>query len=76
MTVVDDYSRFTWVRYLAKKSDAFKEIKELIKMLKIQTGLKVKRIRTDHGGEFENHSMDEFCQEKGIIHEYSASRTP
>lgn len=26
LTVVDDFSRFTWVKYLIKKSDAFMKV--------------------------------------------------
>lgn len=38
--------------------------------------MKVKKIRNDHGGEFENNSMDEFYQKKGILHDYFIPRKP
>ncbi|XP_020418004.1 uncharacterized protein LOC109948713 [Prunus persica] len=34
------------------------------------------RLRTDHGTEFENVSFAEYCEEKGIKHEFSAPITP
>ncbi|GKA83858.1 retrovirus-related pol polyprotein from transposon TNT 1-94 [Tanacetum coccineum] len=37
---------------------------------------KVKTIRCDHGTEFKNHLMNEFCAKKGIKREYSIARTP
>src|SRR3954467_7432602 len=33
-------------------------------------------IRSDHGGEFENHLFEEFCGNHGINHNFSAPRTP
>ncbi|GJY10771.1 retrovirus-related pol polyprotein from transposon TNT 1-94, partial [Tanacetum coccineum] len=38
--------------------------------------IKVKTIRCDHGTEFKNHLMNEFCAKKGIKREYSIARTP
>ena len=37
-------------------------------------GVKVATIQTDHDGEFENNSFDEFCDEQGIKHQYSSPR--
>ncbi|MCH87106.1 retrovirus-related pol polyprotein from transposon tnt 1-94 [Trifolium medium] len=34
------------------------------------------RIRSDHGGEFENSKFSEFCSSEGIEHEFSAPHTP
>ncbi|CAA7037823.1 unnamed protein product [Microthlaspi erraticum] len=36
----------------------------------------LKRIRSDHGGEFQNEVMTKFCNEQGIAHQFSAPRTP
>ena len=36
----------------------------------------IKRIRTDHGREFENALFTEFCNKAGILHEFSAPKTP
>ena len=33
-------------------------------------------IRSDHGGEFENQDFEEFCNNFGIEHNFSAPRTP
>ncbi|XP_075475760.1 uncharacterized protein LOC142511387 [Primulina tabacum] len=38
--------------------------------------LTVRRIRTDHGKEFENISFSSFCDRKDISHELSAPKTP
>ncbi|XP_057808926.1 uncharacterized protein LOC131023403 [Salvia miltiorrhiza] len=36
----------------------------------------IKRIPNDHGREFKNADFDNFCEMKGITHEYSAPKTP
>ncbi|GKA95115.1 ribonuclease H-like domain-containing protein, partial [Tanacetum coccineum] len=44
--------------------------------LENQLNHKVKIIRSDHGTEFKNHAMNEFCAKKGIKREFSVARTP
>ncbi|KAK0593941.1 hypothetical protein LWI29_008029 [Acer saccharum] len=36
----------------------------------------IKRIRSDHGREFENAIFESYCNSLGISHEFSALRTP
>ena len=36
----------------------------------------ISTIRSDHGGEFENHVLKEFCDQNGIVHNFSSPRTP
>jgi len=38
--------------------------------------LKILKVRSDHGGEFENEPFEIFCEKHGIIHEFSSPRTP
>ncbi|GJR97139.1 putative ribonuclease H-like domain-containing protein [Tanacetum coccineum] len=44
--------------------------------LENQLNHKVKIIRSDHGTEFKNHVINEFCAKKGIKREFSVARTP
>ena len=44
--------------------------------VQIVRGAKVAAIQTDHGGEFENNSFDEFYDEHDIKYQYSSLRTP
>jgi transposase InsO family protein len=37
---------------------------------------KILKVRSDHGGEFENEPFEKFCEEHGILHEFSSPRTP
>ncbi|KAF5753698.1 putative RNA-directed DNA polymerase [Helianthus annuus] len=76
LVVTDDYSRFSWVSFMAHKSQTPGILKDLLTMLENLYSLKVKRIRSDNGTEFKNQVMDEFCTSKGILHEYSSRYTP
>jgi transposase InsO family protein len=37
---------------------------------------KVKKIRSDNGSEFKNSKIEDYCDEKGIKHEFSSKYTP
>ncbi len=40
------------------------------------TGLKVKTLRTDNGGEYVSNDFSRYCANKGIVHQYSNPYTP
>ncbi|XP_073039009.1 uncharacterized protein [Primulina eburnea] len=73
---VDDFSRFTWVSFLREKSDTFTAFKTLHAKITNLHDLRVDKIRTDHGKEFENSHFTSFCEKRGINHEFSAPKTP
>nr|GEW15651.1 retrovirus-related Pol polyprotein from transposon TNT 1-94 [Tanacetum cinerariifolium] len=74
--VIDDYSRFTWVFFLATKNETSPILKTSINGLKNQLSLKVKVIRSDNGTKFKNHDLNQFCRMKGIKREFSVPRNP
>ncbi|XP_063948047.1 uncharacterized protein LOC135152146 [Daucus carota subsp. sativus] len=76
LVIVDDFSKFTWTFFLHSKDKAGKIIINHIKALNNNPDVKVERIKSDNGTEFKNSVMKEFCEEKGIIHEFSTPRTP
>ncbi|GJS51110.1 putative ribonuclease H-like domain-containing protein [Tanacetum coccineum] len=74
--VTDDYSRFTWVFFLATKDETSGILKRFITEIENLVDKKVKIIRCDNGTEFKNRVMSEFCEQKGIKREFSVARTP
>ena len=74
--IVDDFIKFTWTFFLQSKDEARKIIIDHIKALDNNPEVKVGRNRSDNGTEFKNLVMKEFCEEKGIIQDFSAPRTP
>ncbi|CAJ2635655.1 unnamed protein product [Trifolium pratense] len=74
--VVDDFSRYTWINFIRKKSETFDVFKDLCIQLQREKNNVVLRIRSDHGKEFENSRFSDFCASEGIIHEFSSPITP
>nr|GEU98375.1 DNA polymerase delta catalytic subunit [Tanacetum cinerariifolium] len=74
-TLTDDFSRFSWVFFLATKDETSKVLKPFITAIENQINKKVKVIRCDNGTEFKNRDLDKFCGMKRIKREYSNART-
>ena len=65
--IVDDFSRYTWVLFLAHKNDVFHEFSKLCRKIQNEKGFTISCIRSDHGREFENVEFESFCDEQGKI---------
>ncbi|GKB35890.1 putative ribonuclease H-like domain-containing protein [Tanacetum coccineum] len=76
LVVTDDFSRFSWVFFLATKDETSEILKTFITGIENLIDLRVKVIRCDNGTEFRNRVMNQFCEMKGIKREFSVSRTP
>ncbi|GJW24969.1 putative ribonuclease H-like domain-containing protein [Tanacetum coccineum] len=76
LVVTDDFSRFSWVYFLATKDETSGILKTFIIGIENQLDYKVKVIRCDNGTEFMNSIMNQFCDMKGIKREFSVARTP
>jgi transposase InsO family protein len=75
MVLVDDYKRMTAIRFLKKKSEAFKNFKIYKEMVENETDLKIKCLRSNNGGEFTSNQFTYFYGEHGIKRKFSAART-
>ncbi|GJW68672.1 putative ribonuclease H-like domain-containing protein [Tanacetum coccineum] len=75
LVVTDDFSKFSWVFFLATNDETNEILYKFITGLENQLNHKAKIIRCDHGTEFKNHAMNEFCAKKGIKREFSVART-
>ncbi|GJW51078.1 putative ribonuclease H-like domain-containing protein [Tanacetum coccineum] len=76
IVVTDDYSRFTWVFFLASKDETSGILKSFITEIENLVDKKVKIIRCDNGTKIKNKVMSDFCEKKGIKREFSVARTP
>ena len=61
--VVDDYSRYMWVVLLRSKDDAFEAFKKQKAATEMEHKLKVRALRTDHGGEFTSKRVQRLLRE-------------
>ena len=61
ITFIDDSSKKVWVYFLKNKSDVFEIFKKWKAMVETETGLKVKYLRSDNGGEYIDGGFSEHC---------------
>ncbi|GJU70881.1 retrovirus-related pol polyprotein from transposon TNT 1-94 [Tanacetum coccineum] len=71
LVIVDDYSRFTWVKFLASKDEAPDFIIKFLKMIQVRLNATVRNIHTDNGTEFVNQTLRDYYEQVGISHETS-----
>ncbi|KAM1003727.1 hypothetical protein ACFX2C_004014 [Malus domestica] len=60
MLLVDDCTRMSWVYFLRQKSEALTCFKKFRAMVELQSGFKVKCLRSDKGGEFVSNEFNQF----------------
>ncbi|GKA74211.1 retrovirus-related pol polyprotein from transposon TNT 1-94 [Tanacetum coccineum] len=76
LVIVDDYSRFNWVRFLKTTDEAPAAIIKCIKNIQVHLKATVRNVRTNNGTEFVNQTLREWCENVGISHQTSVARTP
>ncbi|CAI7820589.1 unnamed protein product, partial [Closterium sp. NIES-53] len=77
LTIVDVYTRMTWVYELSKKSDVAETVKtDWLPMVERQQDRLVKAIRTDRGGEFQSNEFSLWLKNNGIRHSLTMPYSP
>ncbi|CAI7813006.1 unnamed protein product [Closterium sp. NIES-54] len=77
LTIVDVYTRMTWVYVLSKKSDVAETVKtDWLPMVERQQDRLVKAIRTDRGGEFLSKEFGLWLKKNGIKHSLTMPYSP
>jgi len=76
LVIIDDYTRLTWVYFLAHKDEPFENFKVFYKRVQNEKGFCISAIRSDHRKEFENVDFENYCRENGISQNFFCPRTP
>ncbi|GKC12485.1 putative ribonuclease H-like domain-containing protein [Tanacetum coccineum] len=76
LVITDDFSRFTWLFFLATKDETSGILKSFVTGIENLVDHKVKVIRCDNRTKFKNKEMNQFYEMKGILRQYSVARTP
>ncbi|GKF84491.1 putative ribonuclease H-like domain-containing protein, partial [Tanacetum coccineum] len=76
LVVTDDYSRFTWVFFLATKDETSGILKSFITGIENLVDHKFNVIRCDTETEFKNREINQFCEMKGILRQFNVARIP
>jgi transposase InsO family protein len=66
VSFIDDYTRFSWVTFIARKSEAPTAIKQFVALVENQFQTKIKSFRSDNGGEYIASNLKTFFKDNGI----------
>jgi len=61
---------------LRSKDNGYDVFSNFCTQIQSQKEMKILKIRSDRGGEFENEPFETFCEKHGIVHEFSSPITP
>ncbi|GJT22584.1 retrovirus-related pol polyprotein from transposon TNT 1-94 [Tanacetum coccineum] len=76
LVIVDDFTRFGWVRFLRTKDETPQVVEKFIVKTQRALNATVRFVRTDNGTEFVNKTLDGWFESVGISHETSVPRSP
>ncbi len=92
ITFIDDFSKWTTVYMMRKKSESFKYFQIFHKYAQVHTGHQlsrlnviqrtnqtmeqIKSLRTDNGGEYISNTFKQYLLENGISHQLTVAYTP
>ncbi|GJY05684.1 retrovirus-related pol polyprotein from transposon TNT 1-94 [Tanacetum coccineum] len=62
LVIVDEYSRFTWVKFLQSKDEVPEFVIKFLKMIQVHLNATVCNIRTDNGIEFVNQTLKAYYE--------------
>nr|GEU76949.1 retrovirus-related Pol polyprotein from transposon TNT 1-94 [Tanacetum cinerariifolium] len=76
LVIVDDYSRYTWTRFLRSKDETPKVLIDFLMLVQRGLHAQVRSVRTDKGTKFLNKTLYAYFAAEGINHQTSVARTP
>nr|GEY35208.1 integrase, catalytic region, zinc finger, CCHC-type, peptidase aspartic, catalytic [Tanacetum cinerariifolium] len=76
LVIVDDYTRFGWVRFLRTKDETLKVFLKILKNTQRALNATVRMVKTDNGREFVNKTLTDLFESVGITHQTSVPRSP
>jgi transposase InsO family protein len=75
-TLLDDRSKKLWIYFLKRKSDTFQHFREWQALVERQSGLNIKALRSDNGGEYTAGQFQLHLRSEGIASQFSVAYTP
>ena len=76
ISFIDDYSKRLWVYPIKKRSDVFRIFKVFKARVELESGKRIKCLRTDNGGEYIDGDFIAFCKQEGIQRQFTVVYTP
>ncbi|GJV33639.1 retrovirus-related pol polyprotein from transposon TNT 1-94 [Tanacetum coccineum] len=69
LVIVDDYSLFTWVKFLRSKDETLEFVIKFLKQIQVRLNATIRNIRTNNGTEFVNQMLKAYYEDVGISHQ-------
>lgn len=76
LLVIDDFSRFTWIFPLHYKSKVKYAISNFKAYVNTQFHTSIQVVRSENGGEFDNHFLLHMFLTHGVVLQTSSTNTP
>ncbi|CAL2265197.1 unnamed protein product [Prunus armeniaca] len=76
LTFIDDYTRMCWVYFMQFKYEVFNIFKKFKAMVELQSGYKIKKLRSDRGGEYTSTEFIKFCEDVGMERQLTVAYSP
>jgi transposase InsO family protein len=76
LLLVDDLSRYMWAATIPFKDRAAAAIKDIQAWAEGESGLKLKALHTDRGGEFTAIEFADYCAIEGLHHQHTTPYNP
>ena len=73
---IDDKTHYVWVYVIKHKNEVFQKFTEWKSLVENLSGHKVKKLRTDNGGEYTSTEFESHLKDEGIEHQYTIPKTP
>jgi transposase InsO family protein len=76
LLLVDDMSRYMWLTLIRSKDESANAIKHFQARAEVESGRKLRALRTDRGGEFTSIEFGEYCANLGVGRQLTAPYSP
>jgi len=76
LLLMDDCSRYMWLQLLTSKDEAVAAIKKFKIRTEVESGKKLRVMRTDRGGEFTSVEFAAYCADQGVGQHHTAPYSP
>ncbi|GKC48155.1 putative ribonuclease H-like domain-containing protein [Tanacetum coccineum] len=76
LVIVDDYPRFTWVKFLRSNDETPEFIIKFLKQVQVHLNATVRNIQIDNAIEFVNQTLKIYYEDVRVSHQTSVVRTP
>ena len=75
ISFIDDFSRKLWVYLIKGKSVAFTIFKSFKAHVEVESGCKIKILRSNRGGEYTTNEFQDYCRKNGM-QQFTTAYTP